>query len=183
MTSLQKLTSRLGILVLMFFSLVPHSHAQTYSFVGLNWGDSYETVSGKLTAAGFSPLLELVINQREPATQAVRMRMFQEGTLLGQSTRGMVWLENGRLIGVNVFIDSSHVKWEKLFDDALSILQVRYGRQNMSFPQRKADWGDSGGEALSLSYDEKLPAVSILYKSTRFGQLQVQGAKQEASKF
>lgn len=170
-------------IVLAFAFFTSTVNAQPFSFVGLSWGDDYATVNKKLVSGGFSPLMELVIDQREPATQVVRMRQFQDGQLLGQPTSGVVWLENGRLIGVAVYIEARKIYWEKLYDEALSNLQNRYGRQNIGLPQKKAKWGKDDGESIELSFNEQLASISILYKSEKFSLLQRQGKTQEQSKF
>ena len=169
----------LASLLVAFSSLCS---GQSFSFVGLAWGDPYETVNQKLVAAGFSKMLELVIQQSEPAN-AAKVRLFEGGQLLRQPARGAAFFANNRLIGIKVDIKAEPKGLESLYDNVLSILKSRYGRPNIGFTNLQSEWGSSDLESLTLSTVPKDNEVVALYKSREWKTIDQDGKKRESAKF
>lgn len=160
---------------------IAECHAQRFSFVGLAWGDSYETVNTKLAKAGFSNLIELEIHKREPPAP-VKFRLF-DGTLLGNRAEGTAWLENDRLIGVKVDLKTHGTNLDTLYRDVTANIKTKYGRENIGLSKQKAEWGADDGESLTVLAAPTRGEVSVFYKSDRWKHLEKTDKAKEASKF
>jgi len=157
-------------------------HAQPFSFVGLKWGEPYDTVNRKLVAAGFSKMLELDIQQDEPVN-APKVRLFEGGQLLRQPARGAIYFSNNKLMGVQVYLKAQPDGLKELYAEVLSSLNLRYGRPNEGVSNPQADWGGKEIESVSLYASPKDGEVVVFYKSREWKVLEQQAKKSEAAKF
>lgn len=156
--------------------------AQPFSFVGLASGDSYDTINEKLVAAGFSKMMELVIQQREPIN-ATKVRLFEGGQLVGQPARGAIVLSNNKLVGVQVSIKAEPKGIDGLFESVFTNLRARYGAPNVGFTKQEVRWGSDTVGSLVLLASPKDNEVVLHYRSQEWHLLDKAGKKREVNKF